>query len=159
MGRQWYGEGAPFVEATIGGAMLRSYLAEAAGAGTRLADAAEGEWFGGGSHPGADGVADGHPFDVKRAWTHRSNVVGFGGPGRQGRFGTDVDEVVLVLLDEVVTAFEWHEDGQVDLTARARPASVYLVPTPAINGAMRRDGRSKARWLVDAVDLAAYRVR
>ncbi len=139
---------------------MRPLLAEMLGAGVVAADSEVAEWKGGGGHPSWDVSGDGLLADVKLAWHHRDGVLGIPPPPQAGQYDPDkVHEIILVVLDGVVVDHEYLPDGTVTMAARARALAVYRVPVATVNTVMRRDGRSRGRWLVDIRDVAGFLVR
>ena len=100
-------------------------LAELSGAGVVAAnsESEDAYWRGasGGRHWDVKG--DGRRVDVKRAWAHSTEALGFGGP-KSGSYDTSVvDDILLLHLEDadVTTAHSYEPDGQVRFETTGRP--------------------------------------
>ena len=166
--QDWYEGFGGWDASTLTGGALRPLLAELVGATVAGAEADQTVWWhGGSSHASYDVVADKGMSsqvrsDIKRSWIHDADTLGFGGPGKRGDFNpAAVDLIVLVLLEPagVTVDLGFDPDGTVTMTASGKPVAIYQVPAEKLNGIMRRDGRSVARWLVSFDDAEEYLVR
>ncbi|MBM7057890.1 hypothetical protein [Streptomyces durocortorensis] len=140
------------------GAMLW-FLAELAGAGIVGADADDAFWRGASNARGWDVRGNGRRVDVKRAWHHKPDGIGFGGP-KSGSYNPDlVDDILLLHIEseDITTHHVYAADGQVTTTATGRPRAAYRVPVDALNTFMKK--RSEVYWYASLSDLAPYLVR
>jgi hypothetical protein len=141
---------------------VRPLVAEMIGAGVVAADSSEAYWAGGGNQRARDVRGDAVKVDVKLAWVHRAGVLGVPPPpARTRQYDPEqVHEIALVLLEpELEIDHEYLPDGAVTFAVTGRPRAVFRVPVGDMNRVMRQDGRSRARWLVNLVDIASFIVR
>ncbi|MGQ4374808.1 hypothetical protein ACN6K9_001679 [Streptomyces sp. SAS_267] len=157
----WYGGGWKWQSPQTGLRAAVPLLAELAGAGVVGADAEDAYWRGASSEKDWDVSGNGRRVDVKRAWLHDDETLGFGGPDRGSYDEAFVDDILLLHLedDDVVTDHEYGPGGKIHFEMTGSPRAAYRVPVAKLNLIMRRHGASKVRWLVRLEALAPFQVR
>ncbi|MGW8726256.1 hypothetical protein ACWGNF_09565 [Streptomyces sp. NPDC055808] len=143
----------------VGLGVMRWFLAEVAGAGIAGGDADDAFWRGASNARGWDVSGNGRRVDVKRAWHHKPDGIGFGGP-RSGSYNPGhVDDILLLHIedDDITIRHIYAADEQVTTTATGRPRAAYRVPADDLNRFMKK--RSDVYWHASLSDLAPYLVR
>jgi hypothetical protein len=157
----WYGGSWKWQSRQTGLRVAVPLLAEFAGAGVVGADAEDAYWRGASSGRGWDVSGNGRRVDVKRAWLHDDETLGFGGPDK-GRYDVAfVEDILLLHLedDDVATDHAYEPDGTVRFEMTGRPRAAYRLPVAKFNTLIRRHGTSKVRWLVSLDALTPFQVR
>ena len=157
----WYGGSWKWESEQIALRAATPLLAELSGAGVVGADADDAYWCGASTNKGWDVSGNGRRVNVKRAWMHDEQRLGFGGPYSGSYDGALVDDIMLVHLEDedVGTDHAYEPDGTVRFEMKGQPKAVYRIPVDRLNVLMRRDGKSWVRWLVSLSDVRPYRVR